>query len=153
MDDRTVDKKWFLDRLAEIGMSQRQLAKRIGVDQSSISLTFNGKRKMTPREAGQIAQVVGPRELPAGTVAVQARTAASGVDTIDGWIFFYVPGKAVDTEAINRLSVVKVSGGRTYLAHIRRGYTEGRYNLMMFSGKMDQDVEIEWAAPVLWVRT
>lgn len=40
-------------------MSLRQLAKKIELDPSALSLTFRGKRKMTLEEANQIANLLG----------------------------------------------------------------------------------------------
>lgn len=51
----TIDTRWFTDRLAQRRMSQRGLAKLMGVDSSAISLMFRGKRKMTLEEAAQLA--------------------------------------------------------------------------------------------------
>ncbi len=55
----TIDTKWFRDRLAEAGLSQRQLAKKLGLDQSAISLTFSGRRRMQFKEAADIARLLG----------------------------------------------------------------------------------------------
>ncbi len=51
--------KWFRDRLAEREMSLRQIARKINLDPSALSLTFRGKRKMTLEEANQIAGLLG----------------------------------------------------------------------------------------------
>lgn len=51
----TIDTQWFTDRLAERRMSQRQLAKLMGMDSAAVSLMLRGKRKMTVEEAAQIA--------------------------------------------------------------------------------------------------
>jgi len=61
--------KWFRDRLAERNMSLRQLAKRIDLDPSAVSLTFRGRRKMTLKEANTIAVLLG---LPVTEVIRQA---------------------------------------------------------------------------------
>ncbi len=52
-----IDAKWFRAQLAERSMSQRQLAKKLGLDQSAISLTFSGKRRMQFSEAAEIARL------------------------------------------------------------------------------------------------
>jgi transcriptional regulator with XRE-family HTH domain len=54
-----INTKWFQDRLAEKRMSQRQLAKHMGLDSSAISLTFRGRREMKLTEAAEIAQLMG----------------------------------------------------------------------------------------------
>lgn len=53
----TIDAKWFRSQLAERGLSQRQLARKLGLDQSAISLTFSGKRRMQFSEAAGIARL------------------------------------------------------------------------------------------------
>lgn len=54
----TIDTKWFRDRLADAGISQRQLSRKLGLDQSAISLTFSGKRRMKFEEAAGIARLL-----------------------------------------------------------------------------------------------
>lgn len=50
-----IDTQWFIDRLAERRLSQRGLARLMGMDSGAVSLTLRGKRKMTMEEAAQIA--------------------------------------------------------------------------------------------------
>ena len=52
-----MDTKWFRERLAEKGLSQRALARKLGLDQSAISLTFGGRRRMKFEEAAGIARL------------------------------------------------------------------------------------------------
>lgn len=65
----TIDTKWFRERLAEAGLSQRQLAKKLGLDQSAVSLTFTGRRRMQFKEAADIARLMG---LPVSDVLQHA---------------------------------------------------------------------------------
>jgi transcriptional regulator with XRE-family HTH domain len=53
-----IDTKWFRSRLADAGLSQRKLARQLGLDQSAISLTFAGKRRMKFEEAADIARLL-----------------------------------------------------------------------------------------------
>jgi DNA-binding XRE family transcriptional regulator len=61
-DDETtmseINKDWFTNRLRAIKLSQRQLAKKIGLDPAAMSYTFSGKRRMTMPEAKAIADVL-----------------------------------------------------------------------------------------------
>ena len=50
-----INSQWFTDRLAERQLSQRGLAKLMGLDASAVSLMMRGKRKMTLEEAAQMA--------------------------------------------------------------------------------------------------
>lgn len=51
----TIDTQWFTDRLTQRQLSQRGLAKLMGLDPAAISLMFRGKRRMTLAEAAQLA--------------------------------------------------------------------------------------------------
>lgn len=50
-----INSKWFTDKLVERQLSQRGLAKLMGLDASAVSLMMRGKRKMTLEEAAQMA--------------------------------------------------------------------------------------------------
>lgn len=56
--DTKFDTDWFRDKLADKQLSQRKLAKYLGLDSSAISLTFRGKRDMKLTEAAHIAQLL-----------------------------------------------------------------------------------------------
>lgn len=53
-----IDTRYFTDALMNRRMSQRGLAKAIGLDPGALSLTLRGKRKMTAQEARQIAHAL-----------------------------------------------------------------------------------------------
>jgi hypothetical protein len=85
-----TNQKWFLERLAERQMSLRQLAKKIELDPSAVSLTFRGMRKMTLGEANSIAELLG---LPVTEVIRQAGIAVA--DDVKGVrLFGYVDAKS-----------------------------------------------------------
>lgn len=50
-----MDTDWFTDRIAARKMSQRGLARLMGMDAGAMSLTLRGKRKLTLDEAAQMA--------------------------------------------------------------------------------------------------
>ena len=50
---------WFKDKLAERKLSQRGLAKLLGVDAAAVSLMLRGLREMKIDEAKQIAVILG----------------------------------------------------------------------------------------------
>lgn len=54
-----IDTKWFRSQLAERGLSQRGAARKLGLDQSAISLTFAGRRRMHFPEAAAFASLLG----------------------------------------------------------------------------------------------
>lgn len=52
---KKVDRDWFRDRLRDIQMSQRGLAKNLKLDPSAITLMLRGERRITSSEAQEIA--------------------------------------------------------------------------------------------------
>lgn len=50
-----IDHLWFVDKLRSLKLSQRQLAKMMGVDPASVSYMLRGKRNMSMGEAKEIA--------------------------------------------------------------------------------------------------
>lgn len=54
-----VDTAWFRGRLADQKMSQRGLARQLGLDPAAVSLTLRGKREMKIAEAAAIARLIG----------------------------------------------------------------------------------------------
>jgi hypothetical protein len=67
------NKKWFIDKLADHQISQRQLAARMALDPAAMNRTFKGARRMQLDEAASIARVIG---VPVEEVMVHA-----GIDT------------------------------------------------------------------------
>lgn len=74
-----VDTKWFRNKLADQKLSQRGLAKVLGVDPAAISLTFRGKREMKIAEAAAIARLLG---VPADEVMEHAGVQTSSKNTL-----------------------------------------------------------------------
>lgn len=50
-----INQEWFKDRLRDLKISQRQLAKRMGMDPASMSYMLSGKRRMSMEEAKVLA--------------------------------------------------------------------------------------------------
>lgn len=55
MSMANINSQWFIDRLNERQLSQRSLARLMGLDPSAVSLMMRGKRKITLEEAAQMA--------------------------------------------------------------------------------------------------
>lgn len=55
MSKKTVDRDWFRERLEDIQMSQRKLAKHLEIDPAAVTLMLRGERRITTAEAQQIA--------------------------------------------------------------------------------------------------
>ena len=54
-----INTRFFQDRLADIRLSQRQAARRLGLDPAAVSLMFRGKRRMQLTEAAAISRLLG----------------------------------------------------------------------------------------------
>lgn len=54
----TVNKVWFQDKLKDLGISQRRLAKKIDLDPAAVSYMLAGTRRITMDEAKKIAEVM-----------------------------------------------------------------------------------------------
>lgn len=70
-----VDRRYFDNLLADRRMSLRQLASRMGMTHSQLSLTFSGARRMQLDEAAKLARMFG---VPLHQIAVAAGVAEAG---------------------------------------------------------------------------
>ncbi len=70
-----INRPWFQDRLRTLKISQRQLAKRIGLDPAAVSYMLAGKRAISMDEAKAIADIF---LVPVTEVMRQA-----GIDVLD----------------------------------------------------------------------
>jgi transcriptional regulator with XRE-family HTH domain len=189
----TVDTEWFRDRLASRKLSQRGLAKLMGLDPSALSLMFRGRRRMTVEEAAQIAVLLqattaevltaagvevqggervrlmgyvqaggkvtleaeglhdtvdAPPGLPTDAVAIQARHGGPE----DGWVYYLSETHAPPVAALGQLAVCAVRDNGLLLAHVRRGYRAGAFNLQPIGAPEQTNISLAWATPVLWIR-
>lgn len=86
-----INKKWFVDRMADRQISQNQLAKFLNLHGAALSRTFSGDRRMQTQEAIAIANLLGVTldevlthagvrtELPGGTKAQVRGSVKNGV--------------------------------------------------------------------------
>lgn len=96
-----------------------------------------------------------PPDAPRGTVAVRFKTPNTAAEVLDGWILYYSDGiKVVPANAIGRLCVATIAG-RVLVGVVRKGYARGTYTLHPWTpgGSAIENVQVDRAAPVLWVRT
>ena len=56
--DQMINKEWFVERLREKKISQRQLAKKLSLDPAAITYMLKGERRMTQEEAKNIASIL-----------------------------------------------------------------------------------------------
>ena len=52
----SIDTKWFRDKLQARQLSQRRLARQIGIDPAGVSLLLRGQRRMQLAEAAAHAE-------------------------------------------------------------------------------------------------
>lgn len=90
--------------------------------------------------------------LPPSSVALQYRTAMTAWDSLDGWTVYVEPPNGRVDHALNRLALVTLESGITVIAFLRRGYKLGKYNITNFLGPALENVDVDWAAPVLLIR-
>lgn len=57
-DQGQPDKHWFKVRLAELGHTQRALAKVLDIDPAAVTLMLQGKRKIELKEAVALARLL-----------------------------------------------------------------------------------------------
>lgn len=86
-----VNDKWFRDQLKRMNVSQREVARLLGINQAVISHMFNGTRKMPLDEVPKWAKILGVPESDILTNAgIQSSTAAalsgSASLEISGWV-------------------------------------------------------------------
>lgn len=196
-DSSPIETEWFRERLAAKKLTQRAVARLLGINPSGLSLMLKGSRTMKLQEAAHLARLLGvpttevlaragveqdgkadtmqiagwldnhgeihfeaelgaidrPHGLEPDAMAVQARTAGSDLDYMDGWLLF--AGKPVEPppiEHVGRLCLVRMTEGIVYLAQPRRGYKRGLWNL---AGPLAlaTDVALDWTAPILNILT
>lgn len=70
-----INQAWFQERLKTIKLSQRQLARQIGLDPAAVSHMLNGRRRMSLDEAKSIADVL--------LVSVTEVLRQAGIDVTD----------------------------------------------------------------------
>ena len=195
----TIDTAWFSGRLADRKMSQRGLAKIMGLDPAAMSLMLRGKRKMTLDEAAQLANILrvsthdvlehaginvvsdrrakvigymtgdasvhlygegnhdmidAPSDMPPeNTAAVQARTAGTDLQHVDGYHMFFADEHVSPSSCVGQLVIAAVKGNGLVLAHVYKGYQRGSYNLMNWRNQLTTNQELLWVMPVFWIRT
>ena len=99
---------------------------------------------------GTVERTSAPQDMPEDSIAVQCRTAGSALDFMDGWIFFAPALAGIYPAILGRFALVRIKGGPTVVATVKRGYREGTHNL---SGPFQQEsVTLEAATPVIWTR-
>lgn len=83
-----INTRWFRDKLEDKNLSQRKLAKQIGIDPSAVSLMLRGLREISIDEAVEMARILGiPKDEVLAQIGVDLSHDKGGaqVDVV-GWI-------------------------------------------------------------------
>jgi hypothetical protein len=118
--------------------------------QMPIKAHVDSRGVLTPITTKNPRKMAAPRDVPANGLAVQIRAPELSQD---GWVMF---AGAFDTRVaalIDRMCIVDVRGDGHRVGTLKRGYDEGRFNLVPFTaGPAAENIEVKAAAPVLWIR-
>jgi transcriptional regulator with XRE-family HTH domain len=100
--------QWFKEQILRCKTSQRQLARKLGIDPASLSLMLRGRRKMQLQEVDALAKnLMVTRDEILKNVGIERD--ADAVVPVVGFLdsdFKFLPYKSIDKEAINRPSGV-----------------------------------------------
>jgi transcriptional regulator with XRE-family HTH domain len=137
-----------LFRIAQnAGIEVRPITNR----RAEIAGHMNGAGQVEMDLAHHRARVIAPDDMPEGCIAIQARTVGTGMEYMDGWLFFCAAPTTVEPDIIGRMCFVQIKGGPTVLAGLRRGYLPDTHNLYGFYEQ--ENATLEWATPILKIHT
>lgn len=155
-------RKLQLDEAAQLARIFGEPLHRI-VEAAGVSVSGTGNRRVSVIGAlrgdgtvllhpeGVIERTSAPEDVPEDGIAIQARTAGSPLDYMDGFVFFCQPLRGVDTAILGRYCLVKIKDGPMVIAGVRRGYLPNTFNLIGTVSR--ESATLEMASPVVWVRT
>lgn len=85
-DPPSINTEWFRERMADRKLSQRGVARELGLDPAALSLTLRGKRTMKMHEAIDLARLLG---VPLAELLVRSGVNAmmpSQAIAVTGWL-------------------------------------------------------------------
>lgn len=150
-----------LDEAAQLsqifGVSLHRIVENAGVSVApvagrrvSVIGAVQGDGTLLPTPSDVVERTFAPEDLAGEVVAIQFRTGATSLDWMDGWVSFARPLSGIDPGALGRLCLVKLRGGPTAIATVKRGYVDGTYNL---TGPFSREsVHLDGATPLLMTR-
>lgn len=100
----------------------------------------------------------GPRHVVAppveldGVEAVRVQTTLGVLDALDGGTIYYHDTNRVPEEALGRWCVVSMPNRGRAVRLIKRSYNRGVYTLVSVTGETTENVQLDSAAPVLWLK-
>ncbi len=148
-------------RIAQfLGSSVEEIVFRTGADVRGVAGTGAIPMLGQVNEDGQVRidenselRISAPADLPEGCIALRARTFGTSWALLDGWIFFAAyRNEMIAPDVVGRLCVVAPKQGGVLLRFVHRGYSPECFNLTGLFGGTQEDVAVEAAAPVVWIR-
>lgn len=122
----------------------------VGSHRVSVIGAMQGDGTVALHPEGVIERTTAPEGMPEDSIAIQARTAGSALDWMDGWVFFCPKPDGVDAAILGRFAFCKIKDGPMVLSSVRRGYLPDTHNLR---GPYSADsVRLLSAVPVLFSR-
>lgn len=99
-----------------------------------------------------VDHVPAPPEMGRDTEAVQVRGDSQYPAYGDGDLIYYEQIPGVLEDAVGHMCVVMTAAGERMLKMVKRGTKKGHYNLISVNAPPLDDVILEWAAPITWVK-
>lgn len=138
-----------------LGVKATEVLRQLGIPVSDdvrrvpVAGYIDAQGVVTPLPNGTHDRIEGPADLPDHSYALQKRAVN---DLSDGWLFFVSGSHDEPSSVVDHLAICTSTQGKTYLAHLRRGYKAETFNLVSNAGNILENQSLAWAAPVLWVK-
>lgn len=143
-----------------LGVPLKEVLRNAGVENVStgertipVVGVLRGNNFATVDLAADADRVPGPPDLPEVAYAILAQTAMSELAPMDGWLFFIGQPQRDLRNAIGRSVFAKPAGSEELIyGHLSRSHKPGMYNVRHSAGQSHEALDLDWAAPVLWIR-
>lgn len=99
-----------------------------------------------------LSDVPAPPENGSHSVALEIRGSSQWPAFDDGDLIYYERHHDSPEEALGRLSVVMLKTGESMFKMVTRGSKRGLFTLVSVNAPPINDAQLEWAAPVTWIR-
>jgi DNA-binding XRE family transcriptional regulator len=99
-----------------------------------------------------LEQVDAPPEMGPDTVAVQVRGTSQWPAYGDGDLIYYDTHHESPMLAVGSMSIVMLKTGEMMLKMVQLSRKNGHFTLISINAPPIEDVELEWAAPVRWIK-
>jgi transcriptional regulator with XRE-family HTH domain len=143
-----------------LGVPLKEVLRNAGVENVSsgertipVIGVMRGSNVTTIDFNASLERVAGPPDLPEVAYAILAQTAMSDLAPFDGWLFFIGQPQQDARNLIGRSVFAKPAGEENAVyGFLSRSHKPGLFNLRHYVGQAREAIDIEWAAPVLWIR-